>query len=281
MEEMFRILLAYDKEYRGSWNSCTMVTIGIGQDKLLVTPLQMANSICIVANRGYYYTPHFVEKIDGETTEDTLLNRFRQKHEVLTHISDEAYDAVIGGMQDVVEHGTARIAQIPGINICAKTGTAENYTVVDHKRLKLPDNSMFVCFAPRENPRIAIAVVVENAGFGATWAGPIARILMEKYLNDTLQTKSKDDLERIGNSNLMPAYLKRVQFVEDSTRARRWFEKTNDSAYLKKYVQPDRRIVEKNPFEKNNLPLTKEKSESAAILRDDKQFRKPSFQPVS
>ncbi|MFI5129992.1 MAG: penicillin-binding protein 2 [Chitinophagales bacterium] len=273
--------VAYDKEYRGSWNSCTMVTIGIGQDKLLVTPLQMANSICIVANRGYYYTPHFVEKIDGETTEDTLLNRFRQKHEVLTHISDEAYDAVIGGMQDVVEHGTARIAQIPGINICAKTGTAENYTVVDHKRLKLPDNSMFVCFAPRENPRIAIAVVVENAGFGATWAGPIARILMEKYLNDTLQTKSKDDLERIGNSNLMPAYLKRVQYVEDSTRARRWFEKTNDSAYLKKYEQPDRRIVEKYPFEKNNLPLTKEKSESAAILRDDKQFRKPSFQPVS
>ena len=89
-------------------------------------------------------------------------------------------------MQDVVNHGTARIAQIPGINICAKTGTAENYTFLDGKRFKLNDNSMFVCFAPRENPRIAIAVVVENAGFGATWAGPIARILMEKYLNDTI-----------------------------------------------------------------------------------------------
>ena len=116
---------------------------------------------------------------------------------MLTHIPDDAYDAVIDGMQDVVEEGTARIAKIPGINICAKTGTAQNFTILDGKRLELPNNSMFVCFAPKENPKIAIAVTVENAGFGATWAGPIAPILMEKYLNDTLQTKSKEDLERI------------------------------------------------------------------------------------
>ncbi len=239
---------AYDKEYRGSWNSCTMVTIGIGQDKLLVTPLQMANSICIVANKGYYYTPHFVEKIDSETQEDTLLNRFRQKHEVLTHISDDAFNAVIGGMQGVVEEGTARIVQIPGINICAKTGTAENYRIIDGKRTQLKDNSMFVCFAPREDPKIAIAVVVENAGFGATWAGPIARILLEKYLNDTLQTKSKEDLERISNSNLMPPYLQRLQFIEDSIRARKWFETTQDSAYLKKYVRVKGHSVKRSPL---------------------------------
>ena len=78
---------------------------------------------------------------------------------------------------------------------------------------------MFVCFAPKENPKIAIAVVVENAGFGATWAGPIARILMEKYLNDTLQTKSKEDLERISNTNLMPKYYVRKQYIEDSISA--------------------------------------------------------------
>jgi penicillin-binding protein 2 len=271
---------AYDKEYNGSWNSCTMVTIGIGQDKLLVTPLQMANSICIVANKGYYYTPHFVEKIDGETNEDTLLNRYRQKHEVLTHISDTAYEAVIGGMQDVVENGTARIVKIPGINICAKTGTAENYRVIDRKRVQLKDNSMFICFAPRENPKIAIAVVVENAGFGATWAGPIARILMEKYLNDSLQTKSKDDLERISNTNLMPPYLQRLQFIEDSTRARRWFETTKDSAYLEKYLSIDKEVIEKNPFKKNNAPVNKQKHQLLAVLPGKKQFHKTFIQSV-
>jgi penicillin-binding protein 2 len=271
---------AYDKEYNGSWNSCTMVTIGIGQDKLLVTPLQMANSICIVANKGYYYTPHFVEKIDGETKEDTLLNRYRKKHEVLTHISDTAYEAVIGGMQDVVENGTARIAKIPGINICAKTGTAENYRIIDRKRVQLKDNSMFICFAPRENPKIAIAVVVENAGFGATWAGPIARILMEKYLNDSLQTKSKADLERISTANLMPPYLKRLQFIEDSTRARRWFESTKDSAYLKKYSSIEKVEMEKKPFEKNNAPQKKQSQELLAVLPDKKQFYKTIVQSI-
>jgi penicillin-binding protein 2 len=269
---------AYDKEYNGSWNSCTMVTIGIGQDKLLVTPLQMVNAICIVANKGYYYTPHFIEKIDAETKEDTLLNRYRKKHEVLTHISDTAYNAVIGGMQDVVEQGTARIAKIPGINICAKTGTAENYRVIEGKRTQLKDNSMFVCFAPRENPKIAIAVVVENAGFGATWAGPIARILLEKYLNDTLQTKSKDDLERISNTNLMPSYLKRLQFTEDSTRARRWFETTNDSAYIKKYISIIRVRSKNNPGRDNN-PSHKQNPQPVVILTDEKQFRKFFIQP--
>jgi penicillin-binding protein 2 len=265
---------AYDKEYRGSWNSCTMVTIGIGQDKLLVTPLQMANAICIVANKGYYYTPHFVQKVDNETEDDTtLLNKYRIKHEVLTHISDTAYNAVIGGMQDVVEEGTAKIVKIPGINICAKTGTAENYRVIDGKRTQLKDNSMFLCFAPRENPKIAIAVVVENAGFGATWAGPIARILLEKYLNDSLQTKSKDDLERISNSNLMPSYLQRLQFKEDSIRARKWFETTNDSAYLKKYVEVKKERIEKRPGGKNNIPAKRHDAELLAILPGKKQFR--------
>jgi penicillin-binding protein 2 len=265
---------AYDKEYKGSWNSCTMVTIGIGQDKLLVTPLQMGNAICIVANKGYYYTPHFVQKVDNETDEDTsLLNKYRFKHEVLTHISDTAYNAVIGGMQDVVEQGTAKIVKIPGINICAKTGTAENYRVIDGKRTQLKDNSMFLCFAPRENPKIAIAVVVENAGFGATWAGPIARILLEKYLNDTLQTKSKEDLERISSSNLMPPYLQRLQFKEDSIRARKWFETTKDSAYLKKYAGTGARVIERRSNEKKNIPASQQNSGLPEVLPDKKQFR--------
>src|SRR6478736_5568181 len=178
--------LAYDKEYHGSWNSCTMVTLGIGQDKMLVTPLQMANAMCIVANKGSFYIPHFVTKVEGNSPDDTVLNKYFVKHEVLTHISDADYETVISGMQDVTVVGTARIARIDGINMCAKTGTAENYLSLEGKRTKLNNNSMFVCFAPRENPQIAIAVVIQNAGFGATWAGRIGSLLVEKYLRDTL-----------------------------------------------------------------------------------------------
>ena len=228
---------AYNREYRNQWNSCTNLTLGIGQDRMTATPLQLANAMCIIANKGYYYTPHFVDKIDGETEEDTaLLNKYRRKHEVLTNISDAAYNEVIDGMHDVVESGTARIAKIPGIDICAKTGTAQNFTFLDGRKLELPNNSMFVCFAPKENPRIALAVTVENAGFGATWAGPIARILMEKYLNDTIQEKSKADVERISEADLMPKYFVRKQYIADSVRAFEWFKMTKDSSFIKKYV---------------------------------------------
>ena len=238
---------------------------------MTATPLQLANAMCIIANRGYYYTPHFVQKIDDETEEDTaLLNKYRRKHEVLTQISDDAYDAVQDGMQDVVEEGTARIAKIPGINICAKTGTAQNFTILDGKKLELPNNSMFVCFAPKEDPKIAIAVTVENAGFGSTWAGPIARILMEKFLNDTLQTKSKEDLERISNTNLMPKYYVRKQKVADSLRAFEWFKITKDSAYIKKYVLESPSLPgskkDKNSEKQNN-------KEEIAIWNDKRTYR--------
>ena len=269
---------AYDKEYRGSWNSCSNLTLGIGQDKMTATPLQLANAMCIIANKGFYYTPHFVNRIDSETDDDTaLLNKYRAKHEVLTHISDDAYNAVIDGMQDVVTSGTARIAMIPGIDVCAKTGTAENYTILDGRRIKLPNNSMFVCFAPKENPRIAIAVAVENAGFGATWGGPIARILMEKYLNDTLQTKSVEDVERIANSNLMPDYYKRLQYKTDSLRARDWFKKTNDSSYILKYITYK---DIKAPVKKNKPAEPQQKQQIVAILPDNKYSTKQGQEPM-
>jgi penicillin-binding protein 2 len=261
----------YNKDYRGSWNSCTNLTLGIGQDKMGATPLQLANAMCIVANRGYYYTPHFVDKIENETEADSaLINRFRVKHSVLTKISDEAYSAVIEGMHDVVMSGTARVAQIPNIDVCAKTGTAEVYTILDKRRIKLPNNSMFVCFAPKENPRIAIAVCVQNAGFGATWGGPIARILIEKYLNDTLMTKSQADLERISTANLMPAYFKRLQFIDDSTRAVEWFKMTKDSSYLEKYTI--RKPVRKDKNE--NWPVPVSVNKLVAILPGKQSLRK-------
>jgi penicillin-binding protein 2 len=227
----------YNRVYRGAWNSCTNLTLGIGQDMMQATPLQLANAMCIIANKGYYYTPHFVKSIDGESPDDTLLKKFKTKHAPLTQIPDEAYEDVISGMQDVVERGTARAAMIPGINIAAKTGTAEKFRIIDKRKIQLKDNSMFVCFAPREDPKIAIAVVVENSGFGSTWAAPIASLMIEKYLNDTLRAERLKEVERIASASLLPDYFDRLQFIEDSTRAERWREMTGDSSRLKKFLR--------------------------------------------
>ncbi|OQP50925.1 penicillin-binding protein 2 [Niastella yeongjuensis] len=232
----------YDKEYRRSWNSCTMVTIGIGQDKLTATPLQMANAMAIVANKGYYYIPHFVKNFENETEQDTAMKKYRVKHEVLTHIPNDVYDIVQEGMQDVVEHGTAQVARIPGINMCAKTGTAENKTVLDGRVIQLKDNSMFVCFAPREDPKICVAVVVQNAGYGATWAAPIASLVVEKYLTDSIRAERLPEIKRISEANIIPDYFERLQFKTDSLRARKWFDLTKDSNYIRKYV-PRQRIT--------------------------------------
>lgn len=207
----------YDKLYRGSWNSCTNVFLGIGQGEMQATPLQMANLMAIIANKGFYYTPHFVRDIDGASEADTILHPFKTKH-VVTSIASNIYDIVQLGMQDVITNGTARVAEIPGINVCGKTGTAENYGIINGKREKLKDHSWFVCFAPRENPKIAVAVIVENAGFGATWAGPIARMMMEKYLNDTLSAKSVADSARIAGQEIMLPIVKRKRVRLDSLR---------------------------------------------------------------
>lgn len=266
----------YNKENAGRWNSCTNLTLGIGQDKMQATPLQLANAMCLIANKGFYYTPHFVNKIENETEEDTaLMNKFRTRHDVLTHIDDSSFRAVIEGMNDVVKFGTARVAQIPGIDVCAKTGTAETYTVLDGRRIKLPNNSMFVCFAPKENPRIAIAVCVQNAGYGATWGGPISRILIEKYLNDTLQKKSVADVERISKANLMPAYFKRLQYKTDSVRAIEWFQKTKDSSYLEKYTSDfEPRTVPAIPGKKEIPFPRKQDNGDLAIIQSENYFRK-------
>ena len=227
----------YNKLYRNSWNSCTNITLGIGQDAMTTTPLQIANAMCIIANKGYYYVPHFIKSIEKETKEDTILNVYRKKHEVLTHIPDTVYEVVHSGMQDVVERGTAQIAKIPGIAICAKTGTAENYRIIRGVRTKLKDNSLFACFAPRENPKIAIAIVVENAGFGATWAAPMASLLLEKYLTDSLRADRVKEVERIANTNLMPGWIQQEQFRADSIRAAQWMKMTGDSTRLKKFLR--------------------------------------------
>jgi penicillin-binding protein 2 len=236
----------YNKIYKGSWNSCTNVSLGIGQGEMLVTPLQMANAMAVIANDGYYYSPHFVKGIVGEKEDDTLLTKYRVQHKIPVHISDTLYNIVKEGMHDVTIVGTAApIPKIPGIDICAKTGTAENYKILDGKRVQLKDHSIFACFAPKDNPKIAVAVIVENGGFGATWAGPMAYLMVEKYLTDSLRADRKAEVERISNENLMPGWLPREQYKADSVRAFQWFKITSDSNYIKKYLRNGRLPVQK------------------------------------
>ena len=266
----------YNKDYRGSWNSCTNVTLGIGQDKMLATPLQIANAMSIIANKGYFYTPHFVKSIEDESKDDSLLTKYKVRHNIPVHISNSDYEDVIDGMEDVTIVGTAAgIPKIPGVNICAKTGTAENKIVLDGKVMQLKDHSLFSCFAPREDPKIAIAVIVENGGFGSTWAGPMAYLMIEKYLTDSLRTDRLKEVDRIAAANLMPGYLPRLQFKEDSVRAYFYFNLTKDSSYIKKFLRkghsqpakkdssaPQTKIVYRKPdlFEPEKNSLFKKKN---------------------
>ncbi|WP_143304580.1 penicillin-binding protein 2 [Chitinophaga vietnamensis] len=195
----------YDVRYKGSWNSCTSVFLGIGQGELLLTPLQMANAMCIVSNRGSYYIPHFVQSIDNDDTR--LLAKYKEKH-VVANISDTAYSAVIHGMTDVVESGTGRVAQIEGITIGGKTGTAENYGIVNGKRTKLQNHALFVAFAPAEKPRIAISVIVENSGFGAKYAAPIASLMIEQFLKDSISSKRQPLLKTVMETVTIPEAMR-------------------------------------------------------------------------
>ncbi|MFN4082623.1 MAG: penicillin-binding protein 2 [Bacteroidia bacterium] len=180
----------YDKIYgRYRWQALTTISLGIGQGELGITPLQMANATAAVANKGYYITPHIVKLIDGAPNPN---EEYQKKHQ--TTIDTSYFQVVIDGMQDVVERGTAYVARIPGIEICGKTGTAQNPHGKDH--------SIFFAYAPKNNPKIAITVVVENAGFGATWAAPIASLMMEQYLTGKHDTR-KALLERMLNGNLV------------------------------------------------------------------------------
>ena len=179
----------FDKIYgRYRWQALTTISMGIGQGELGITPLQMANATAAIANRGYFYTPHIVKKINHRANPNP---KYTTKN--WTTIDTSYFPVVIDGMQDVIENGTARIAKIPGIEICGKTGTAQNPHGKDH--------SIFFAFAPKHNPKIAIAVVVENSGFGATWAAPIASLMMEQYLTGKHDTR-KALLERMLNGNL-------------------------------------------------------------------------------
>ncbi len=212
----------YNKDFGGAkyWNSCYMLTLGIGQDRMTATPLQLANAMAFIANKGYYYTPHFIDSVEEEDEIDKkLLENFRVKQEV-TKIPTEYFDVIKEGMHDVTVFGTAAFIKVPGHEFCAKTGTAQNPHGKNH--------SLFVCFAPKDNPKIAVAVIVENAGFGSTWAGPIAGLVMEKYLNDTLTKESKTKVDYLSNVDLMPESIKAWYIRNNKTEMLAPIEYNND-----------------------------------------------------
>jgi penicillin-binding protein 2 len=193
----------YKKMYPGwNWDSKTIVSNAIGQGEVLMTPMQLANMIATVANRGYYYTPHIIKKIKGEIID----KKYRTKHQ--TTVDKRHFDPVIEGLYDVYNLGTARGLGVEGLAICGKTGTAENFTKINGKRVKLQDHSIFVAFAPKDNPKIAIAVFVENGYWGARWAGPITTLMIEKYVNKKITRKELE--KRMLEGSLQAEYNKYI-----------------------------------------------------------------------
>ena len=190
----------YDRLYeKGSWGPTTVISNAIGQGEVLATPIQMANFTAAIANRGFYIKPHFVKPASLQVN-DSLY----QKNQTL--INTEHFETVIEGMYQVVEKGTARIARIPGIDVCGKTGTAENFIRLNGEKTQLTDHSIFIAFAPKENPKIVLAVFVENGYWGGRWAAPIASLMIEKYLNGTIKRSWLED--RMLNGSLMSEYMK-------------------------------------------------------------------------
>lgn len=184
-----------------NWYATATISNAIGQGEVLMTPMQMVNFTAAIANRGWYYKPHLIKNIVGA---DSIPSQYKVKH--TTTIDTKHFGPVVDGMFDVYNYGTASHLQVKGIEICGKTGTAENYTKIDGKRMQLTDHSVFVAFAPRNDPKIAIAVFVENGYWGSRWAGRIATLMIEKYLHGEI---TRTDLESfILNGSLQEEYAK-------------------------------------------------------------------------
>jgi len=155
--------------------------------------------MCAVANEGYYYTPHIIKKIKNKQIDKSFVQRKQ------TTIDKQYFRPVIEGLAEVYKTGTASRLQIPDIDICGKTGTVENFATVDGEKVKLQDHSVFLAFAPKENPKIVVAVFIENGGWGASWAGPIASLMIEKYLKKEI---TRTDLEkRMFEGDLSDKYI--------------------------------------------------------------------------
>ena len=191
----------YDKWYPDfRWGPTTNLSNSIGQGEILVTPIQLANMIAAVANKGFYYTPHIIKKIEGIS----IPERFTEKN--IINIEKEYFDIVEKGLSKVYESGTGKFLNIPGIEMCGKSGTAENFTKINGKKTQLTDHSIFVAYAPKNDPKIAIAVLVENGYYGSTWAGRISSLMIEKYLKGRISDNRVEKL--VINKSLESEYKK-------------------------------------------------------------------------
>ena len=191
----------YDRWYPDfRWGPTTNLSNSIGQGEILVTPIQLANMIAAVANKGYYYTPHIIKKIEG----DSIPMRFRKKN--IIDIEKKYFDIIEVGLSKVYESGTGKLLNIPGIEICGKSGTAENFTKINGKKTQLTDHPIFVAYAPKKDPKIALAVLVENGYYGSTWAGRISSLMIEKYLKGYISNTQVENL--VINKSLDNEYKK-------------------------------------------------------------------------
>jgi penicillin-binding protein 2 len=211
----------YKKIYGTRFFPCNIISNAIGQGEVNTTMLQMANVMAIIANKGWFYTPHLIDSIEGGDT-DGLLQSFKVKRWADKRIPTQVFEAEQNAMQAVMEIGTAAASAVPGVVVCGKTGTVENYAKVNGRVEKQQDHSFFSAFAPKDNPKIAIAVICENAGQGAWAAAPIASLLMEKYLKDSITGKArKDKYDLMVNKNLIPKLMRQEMIKNDSLRKKR------------------------------------------------------------
>jgi len=215
----------YVKTFGPKWNSCNIVSISIGQGEVNSTILQLSNAIAMIANKGWYYTPHLIDSIEGGDRYGLMLPYHKKVQ--AARIADHMFESVHEGMDAVVQGptGTARRMKIEGVVMCGKTGTVENY----YRGKKQRDHSFFAAFAPRKNPRIAIACIVENGGFGGTVAAPIVSLMVEKYINDTISKARLPWVERFSTMRIIPARIQNQIDNRDSIRRQADMKKLQES----------------------------------------------------
>jgi len=199
----------YDQMYRYSWNASTNISNAIGQGEVQTTPIQLANFTAAIANKGYFFTPHILKGVNKRPIENASFTEKKQ-----TTIDKKHFSPVIDAMYEVFKTGTGKWSQVKEIDICGKTGTSENYTVVSGKRIKLEDHSILVAFAPKDNPKIAIAIFVENGGYGSRIAAPITSLMIEKYLNGEISEATAHRETSMLNISLQEEYNKLIPKIE-------------------------------------------------------------------
>ena len=265
----------YRKMHGNKWNSCNIISNSIGQGEVGTTLMQLSNVMALIANKGWFYTPHLIDSIEGGD-EDHILDLYKKKNYTLD-IPDTVFNIVHDGMQGVMEYGTGAGVKIPGIVVCGKTGTVENY----YRGEKQKDHAFFGAFAPRNNPQIAIAVMCENAGFGSQSAAPIASLLIEKYLRDSIAGPERKNLEeRITNTKLIPKLMQIEIDVKEAKRKNRQdsLNALTDMENEEKINQEIEEQLHQEEIKKQKPPAKKDttkKMQQVAVLNDEKKSKSP------